>query len=197
MNKKLGKTITKEEVSQYPAEAFCGRIAEIRTTGECEEAVTYLSGYNMLGFDTETRPTFKKGNVNGAALIQLSTHDSCYLFRLNIIGFPSSLIHLLSNPDIQKIGLSLRDDFHSMGRRLKFTPQGFVDLQNVVKNYDIDELSLQKIYALIFQKKISKSQRLTNWEADFLTESQKRYAALDAWACLKIYEELCLIKKSI
>ncbi|MDR2806238.1 MAG: 3'-5' exonuclease domain-containing protein 2 [Dysgonamonadaceae bacterium] len=193
----MGKTITKEEISKYPAETFDGQIVEIKTVNGCEEAVNYLSGYDLLGFDTETRPTFKKGNVNGVALIQLSTNDTCFLFRLNIIGFPPSLIRLLSNPDVLKIGLSLRDDFHSMGRRLKFTPQGFFDLQTVVKNYDIDDLSLQKIYALLFQKKISKSQRLTNWEADLLSESQKRYAALDAWACLKIYKELCLTKKSI
>jgi ribonuclease D len=193
----LGKTITKEEVSKYPAEEFSGRILEIRTADGCEEAIKFLSGYAMLGFDTETRPTFKKGSVNGVALIQLSTNDTCFLFRLNIIGFPPSLIQLLSNPDILKIGLSVRDDFRSMGRRMKFTPQGFIDLQSIIKNYGIEELSLQKIYALIFQKKISKSQRLTNWEADFLSESQKRYAALDAWACLKIYEELCLVKKSI
>jgi ribonuclease D len=193
----LGKTITKEEIATYPVEAFVGQIIEIRSTNECESAICYLSSYRLLGFDTETRPTFKKGSVNGAALIQLSTEDVCYLFRLNIIGLQPSLIQLLSNPNIFKVGLSLRDDFHSMGRLLRFTPQGFIDLQTIVKSYDIDDLSLQKIYALIFQKKISKTQRLTNWEADFLSESQKRYAALDAWACLKIYEKLCLSKKFI
>jgi ribonuclease D len=96
-----------------------------------------------------------------------------------------------------KIGLSLRDDFLSMSRRMKFTPAGFIDLQKVVKDYNIDDLSLQKIYAILFQKKISKNQRLTNWEADELTEPQKKYAALDAWACLKIYEKLCRTKKYI
>jgi ribonuclease D len=187
----LGKTITKEEISQYPTETFDGQIIEIRTTDECEEAVKRLSSCQLLGFDTETRPTFKKGAVNSAALIQLSTEDCCFLFRLNIIGFPPSLIRLLTNPDVLKIGLSLRDDFNSMRRRKEFTPRGFADIQLLVKNYDIDDLGLQKIYALLFQKKISKSQRLTNWEADLLSEPQKRYAALDAWACLKIYETLC------
>jgi ribonuclease D len=187
----LGKTITKEILAEYPAEAFNGRIVEVRTPDACEEAVRFLSGCAMLGFDTETRPTFKKGNVHGAALIQLSTNDICYLFRLNIIGFPPSLIRFLSNPEVLKIGLSLRDDFHSLNRVAPFTPQGFIDLQAIIRNYDIDEMSLQKIYALLFRKKISKSQRLTNWDADTLTELQKRYAALDAWACLKIYKELC------
>jgi ribonuclease D len=193
----MGRTITKEEITSFPVEEYTGQIVEIRTEEESDEAVNYLSGFNMLGFDTETRPSFKKGNVNGAALIQLSTNDICFLFRLNRIGFTPSLIKLLSNPGVLKVGLSLRDDFQSMGRRMKFTPLGFIDLQKIVKEYNIEDTSLQKIYALLFNKKISKSQRLTNWEADILTESQKKYAALDAWACLKIYEELCPVKKFI
>jgi len=193
----LGRTITKENIAACPAETFSGRIVEIITADKCKEAVNYLSGFEMLGFDTETRPSFKKGNVNGVSLIQLATNDTCFLFRLNIIGFPSSLIQLLTNPKVLKIGLSLVDDFHSMRRRMIFTPQGFIDLQNIVKNYGIEDISLQKIYALLFHKKISKRQRLTNWDAGVLTESQKQYAALDAWACLKIYEELCRGKKSI
>ncbi|GHT50692.1 3'-5' exonuclease [Bacteroidia bacterium] len=193
----MGRTITKEEFSIFPVEEFTGQIVEIRTLDECEEAVDYLSNFEMLGFDTETRPTFRKGSMNGVALIQLSTNDVCFLFRLSITGFPAALIKLLSNPGILKIGLSLRDDFQSMGRRMKFTPQGFVDLQKIVQEHDIEDLSLQKIYALLFQKRISKGQRLTNWEADELSISQQKYASLDAWACLKIYEELCPAKKFI
>lgn len=187
----MGKKITKEEIAQYPVEAFDGCIVEVRTVDACRQAVKFLSGCDLLGFDTETRPTFSRGNVNGVSLIQLSTDDTCYLFRLNIIGFPPPLIQLLSDPAVMKIGLSLRDDFQSMGRRIKFTPRGFIDLQTIVKKYDIEDLGLQKIYALLFQKRISKAQQLTNWDANSLTELQKRYAALDAWACLKIYEELC------
>ena len=193
----MGKTITKEEIAQFDIEEFSGQIIEIQRTEDADEAVAFLSKFERLGFDTETRPAFRKGSVHGVALIQLSTDDVCFLFRLNKIGFPTSLIHLLSNPQILKIGLSLRDDFQSMGRRMKFSPQGFIDLQAIVKNYNIDDISLQKIYALLFRKKISKNQRLSNWEAENLTEYQKKYAALDAWACLKIYEELCLTKKFI
>jgi len=193
----VGKTITKEEIAQFDIEEFSGQIIEIQRPEDADEAVAFLSKFERLGFDTETRPAFRKGSVHGVALIQLSTDDVCFLFRLNKIGFPTSLIHLLSNPQILKIGLSLRDDFQSMGRRMKFSPQGFIDLQAIVKNYNIDDISLQKIYALLFRKKISKNQRLSNWEAENLTEYQKKYAALDAWACLKIYEELCLTKKFI
>ncbi len=193
----MGKTITKEEIAQFKTEEFTGQIFEIQTLEEANEAVAYLSKFEMLGFDTETRPAFKKGSVYGVSLIQLATDDICFLFRLNKISFPPSLIKLLSNPQILKIGLSLKDDFLSMGRRMRFVPHGFIDLQTIVKNYGIEEMSLQKVYALLFQKKISKNQRLSNWEAENLSKFQKNYAALDAWACLKIYEELCSIKKSI
>jgi ribonuclease D len=193
----LGRTITKEEIAQFAIEEFTGQIFEIKTKEETEEAVFYLSKFEILGFDTETRPSYRKGKLNRVALLQLSTEDICFLFRLNRIGFPDILINLLSSPQILKIGLSLKDDFRSMGRSMNFTPQGFIDLQKIVKDYNIEDLGLQKIYALLFKKRISKNQRLTNWEAEDLTESQKKYAALDAWACLKIYEKLCPIKEFI
>ena len=185
------RSITKEEIAAFDVEEFSGHILVIDTPDKAVQAINYLSGFSNLGFDTETRPTFRKGNLNNVALIQLATNNRCYLFRLNRIGFSTSLVQLLSNADIHKIGLSLRDDFTSMSRRLKFTPQGFIDLQKIVSEYDISDLSLQKIYAILFQKKISKSQRLSNWEAEELSEAQKKYAALDAWACLRIYEKLC------
>jgi ribonuclease D len=193
----LEKTITKEEISLFPVEEFAGQICEIKTEKETEDAVDYLSKFEMLGFDTETRPSFKKGHVNGVALIQLSTDDICFLFRLNKIDYSPVLIRLLSNSKTLKIGLSLKDDFQSIRRKMKFTPEGFVDLQKIVSQYGIKDIGLQKIYALLFNKRISKNQRLTNWEADELTECQKKYAALDAWACLKIYEELCPLKEFI
>lgn len=193
----MGKTITKEEISSFSVEEFTGRIYVIDNPVDSEKAVCYLSRFGMLGFDTETRPTFTKGFRRSVSLVQLSTSDTCFLFRLNGNGFPPSLISLLSNPEILKIGLSLRDDFLSMSRRMKFSPRGFVDLQQIVRNYDIEDISLQKIYAILFNRKISKSQRLTNWEAEELTEAQKKYAALDAWACLKIYEYLCSTKEYI
>jgi ribonuclease D len=190
----VGKSITKEEISGFEVEEFQGKIHVIDNLVDSEKAVHYLSQFKILGFDTETRPSFTRGLLRNVALVQISTFDTCFLFRLNGSGFPPSLIKLLSNPEILKIGLSLRDDFLSMSRLLKFSPKGFVDIQKIVQKHDIEDLSLQKIYAIIFRKKISKSQRLTNWEAEKLSEAQKKYAALDAWACLKIYEYLCPTK---
>jgi len=186
------RSITKEEIAAFDTEEFYGRIFVVDTPRQAEEAVNYLSGFTGLGFDTETRPSFRKGNLNSVALIQLATEQRCYLFRMNRIGFSPSLIQLLSDANILKIGLSLKDDFTGMRRSLKFTPQGFVDLQKVVPKYNISDISLQKIYAILFRKRISKNQRLSNWEAEVLSDAQKKYAALDAWACLKIYEKLCL-----
>lgn len=187
-------SITKEEVAQLPIEAFEGRIIVVQTENEVNKAVDYLKKHTIIGFDTETKPNFKKGVLNKVALLQLSTENSCFLFRLNYVGFTPSLVELLANPDIKKIGLSIKDDFGSLRKRENFTPQGFVELQEVVPQYNIQEKSLQKIYAILFGKKISKNQRLSNWENDILTDAQKKYAATDAWACYKIYNKLSELK---
>ena len=122
--------------------------------------------------------------------MQISTDEACFLFRLNRIGIPQSLKDFLVNDNILKIGLSLRDDFGAIRKRTDIKPANFLDLQNFVGQFGIEDASLQKIYAILFDKKISKGQRLSNWEADVLTEQQKKYAALDAWACLRIYNQL-------
>lgn len=183
-------TITKEEISLLEIEEFLGRIIVIDTEKDSDKAVSYLSGFEAVGFDTETRPSFKKGTRYKISLMQISTDEACFLFRLNRIGIPQSLEDFLVNEKILKIGLSLRDDFGAMRKRTDIKPANFLDLQNYVGQFGIEDASLQKIYAILFQKKISKGQRLTNWEADVLTDSQKKYAALDAWACLRIYNLL-------
>lgn len=183
-------SITKEEIALLEIEEFPGSIYVIQNEKEIEKAINHLSRHTLIGFDTETRPAYKKGTAHAAALIQLAIDESCYLFRINKTGFTQPLIDFLSNPMIKKIGLSIKDDFITMRRRAKFTPSGFEELQEIVPKYGITDTSLQKVYALLFNKKISKNQRLSNWEADTLTESQKKYAALDAWACLRIYKKL-------
>lgn len=183
-------TITKEEIAKLAVEEFKGRIITILTKEDTDKAVDYLLRYPIVGFDTETRPSFKKGQRYKISLMQISTEDSCFLFRLNHIGIPESLEKFLHSEGTMKIGLSLRDDFGAIRKRTDIEPANFLDLQNFVGKFGIEDASLQKIYAILFNKKISKGQRLTNWEADILTESQKKYAALDAWACLKIYNLL-------
>lgn len=183
-------TISKEQIASLPKAEFRGRIIVVQTKKDSEKATSYLEKYCILGFDTETRPTFTKGVHRKIALLQLSTEDVCFLFRLNLIGIPESLSRILVNPEIKKIGLSLKDDFSAIGKRMPIEPQNFIELQSFVKKFGIEDNGLQRIYAILFGEKISKGQRLTNWEADILSEAQQKYAALDAWACLHIYNKL-------
>ncbi len=186
----MGLSISKAEVAELPQEVFKGKIVVIDHESKIQRAITDLMKHTELGFDTETKPAFKRGEVHKVALMQLSTMDTCYLFRLNKIGYPDELDEIICNPEIKKIGLSLRDDFAAIRKRSEKKPQNFVDLQSFVDEYGIDDNGLQRIYAILFGKKISKSQRLSNWEANYLTQSQKSYAAIDAWACLRIYNYL-------
>ena len=191
----IRKNISKEEIGNFPKVAFSGKIHLVRTPQEAERAIAYLKQFSLLGIDTETRPSFKKGLVNKVALVQISTENEAFLFRVNQTGLTLPLITLLENSQIAKVGLSLKDDVHSLHRKHSFEPNGFLDLQGYVKELGIEAQSLQKIYALLFKKKISKSQRLTNWEADVLTDRQKGYAATDAWACIRIYKYLEELKQ--
>ncbi len=183
-------TITKEQIAEMTIEAFEGDIHVIDQREQVAKAVSYLSTYHTLGFDTETKPAFKRGQVNKVALMQLATEKECYLFRLNRIGYPKELEALVADPKIRKIGLSLRDDFAALRKRSGQTPVNFIDLQPYVDKFGIEVNSLQKIYALLFGKKIAKNQRISNWEAADLTPAQLSYAAIDAWACLRIYNHL-------
>lgn len=199
MNKKdmiLKRTINKEEVKELPKVYFEGRIIVIQTEAEAEKAVSFLQSQKVLGIDSETRPAFSKGQSYKVALLQISSEECCFLFRLNMTGLTPSLIALLENPSIAKIGLSLRDDFMMLHKRAPFTPQGCIELQEYVRPFGIQDKSLQKIYGILFKEKISKSQRLSNWEADVLTDAQKQYAATDAWACLNIYNLLQELKRT-
>lgn len=182
--------ISKEQVAELETAVFPGRIIVIQSESEAEKAVSYLEKFELIGFDTETRPSFTKGVVRKIALMQLSTNDTCFLFRLNLIGIPECLIRLLIASDITKIGLSLKDDFAAIRKRIQLEPKGFIELQSFVKKFGIENNGLQRIYAILFGERISKGQRLSNWEADILTEAQQKYAALDAWACLQIYNKL-------
>jgi len=186
----------KKAITALPQVEYPGRIVVIITPGEAEKAVDYLLKSDILGIDSETRPIFKKGQSHKVALLQVATHEICFLFRLNYIGMPPAIIRLLENTDVPMVGLSLHDDILSLHRRSEFKPGKFIDLQNIVGELGIKDLSLQKIYANIFHEKINKRQQLTNWEADVLTDKQKKYAAIDAWACIRLYEEIERLKQS-
>lgn len=182
--------ITKEQLSALPMVCFPGRITIVDDLDAAKSALAYLRKESIVGFDTETKPSFRKGHTNSVALIQVSTLDHCFLFRLKKLGFVEELKAFMEDRSVKKIGLSLHDDFLVLSRVMEFEPGGFIDLQSFVKKFGIHDISLQKIYGIIFNERISKSQRLSNWEASNLSESQQNYASIDAWACLRIYNYL-------
>lgn len=188
-------TITKEEINELPVALFDGKIIVVDNKSSFKKAIFDLKKQKIVGFDTETKPSFAKGVSHKVALIQIATEKVCYLFRLNLIGIPLELEKFLGNKSIKKIGLSLHDDMLALNKRARIYPENFIDLQKIVADYGIEEMSLQKMYALIFKKKISKTQRLSNWEAAELSEAQMHYAAMDAWACREIYLHLLPLKK--
>jgi len=186
----------KNEISSLPVVQYNGKIIVILTPGETEKAVNYLLTKSILGFDTETRPSFKKGELHNVALLQVATEQECFLFRLNHTGLTPAIIRLLEDKTVTKVALSWHDDLMGLHKRSDFTTGIFIDIQQHVHDIGIEDMSLRKIYANLFGEKISKRQQLSNWEADILNDSQKRYAAIDAWACIKIYREIIRLKNT-
>lgn len=185
-------TISAEEIDTLQPALFKGDISVIDEESESyNEAVDYLSKQKIIGFDTETKPMFQvSAKKNGVALLQLSASDKAYIFRLTSIGLPDELCKILSSGKIIKVGAAIHDDLRGLQRYTKFTAKGFVDLQTIGLNWGIKEKSVKKMAAIILGVKISKSQQLSNWEAHELTHAQIQYAAIDAWACQKMYLKL-------
>ncbi len=182
--------ISKDLLQWMPVTAFEGEVVVVDREEQVAEAVAYLRTQPVIGVDTEARPSFQRGVHYPTALVQIASHERCYLFRLTHIGMPQELADLFADPSIRKVGLAFRDDINGLRRRRDFTPANCVDVQSMVARYGILDLGLQKVFAICFGKKISKSQQLTNWENTHLTPEQARYASTDAWATLLIYEDL-------
>lgn len=183
-------TISKEEVSLLPTVAFDGEIIVVDAPEKVDAACDYLLRQEIVGFDTESRPSFKKGVVNRISLLQLSAGGKCFLFRLNKIRLDKAILKVLENKNVVKVGLSVDGDIRELETLRKFRPKGFVDLQRMVPEYGIGDLSLIKIAAIVLGRRVSKAQRLSNWESVQLTDAQKLYAATDAWLCTEIYNTL-------
>lgn len=173
-----------------PIAAFEGEVIVVDHPEQVPEAVAYLRTQTIIGVDTEARPSFQRGIHYPTALVQIASHERCYLFRLTHIGMPQELADLFADEKIKKAGLAFKDDINGLRRRRNFVPANCVDIQSMVAQYGILDLGLQKLFAICFGKKISKTQQLTNWENSHLTPEQARYASTDAWATLLIYEDL-------
>jgi ribonuclease D len=182
--------ISKEEVDALELIQYEGPIHVIETPEAFEEVVGLMAREPVLGFDTETRPSFKKGKVYPTSLVQIATMEQAWIIRVSRMGYPRSLLDLLSGESTLKIGLGLQDDLRRLRADFQFEPGGFLDLQHYVEAFRIEEKGLKKISGIVLNRRISKSQQVSNWDADVLTEAQLRYAATDAWICLKIYNNL-------
>ena len=183
-------SIAKEDVALLPKVTYPGEITVINSKVDAVNALRFLSSLPIVGIDTETRPNFQRGHVNKVALIQIYAPSRCFLFRINRFGLIPEMIAFLESEKTAKVGLSLHDDFRNLSKIHPVEPKACIDLQQYVNTFHIRDNSLQRIYAIVFGKRISKSQRLTNWEAERLTESQQIYASIDAWACYQLYQHL-------
>jgi ribonuclease D len=190
VNNKYVETVSAEELEKYDLSWFRGEIVVVEDLLTFKNTFPRLLGSNLLGFDTETRPSFRKGRRNRVSLIQLATADVACLFRINKIGIPAELADLLADPDIIKAGVAIHDDIRFLKRIKKFEPEGFVDLQKLVREYGIQSSGLKKLSAIVLGFRISKRQQVTDWEAGQLSEAQQVYAATDAWVCHQIYSRL-------
>lgn len=188
--------IDNEQTAALPALEFRGEIRIIDREEQIEEACRYLNAHPAIGFDTETRPSFKAGVSYRVSLLQLSTEERCYLFRLNKTPLVKPILRLLENPAIKKIGADVAGDLRSLRQLRHFRDGGFIDLQTIAQEWGIEEKSLRKLSAIVLGKRVSKAQRLSNWESATLTDKQQLYAATDAWASLRIYEKLMQTPKN-
>jgi len=185
------ESISKEEVQQLPLVRFEGPIIEINDRASEKSALFELSKVFSLGFDTETKPAFVKGQYNQTAIIQLSTLEKAYLFKIHAYGFTDNLIHFLSNNDQTKVGISIKDDLKDLIKiNGSFRPEGFSDLNDIAKDLGIQQIGMRSLSGIFLEQRVSKSQQTSNWENQNLSEAQKRYAATDAWICLKMYSNL-------
>jgi ribonuclease D len=190
VNNSYRESITPEELEKCELSWFRGEIAVVEDIKSFKNVFPRLLNSEILGFDTETRPSFRKGRKNKVSLIQLANEDFACLIRINKIGIPPELAGLLANDEVIKAGVAVHDDIRFLKRVKGFSPQGFIDLQQFVRNFGIQCSGLKKLSAIVLGFRISKRQQVTDWEAEKLSEAQQIYAATDAWVCYQIYRKL-------
>jgi len=186
----FNKFVSKDEIKNYSIEKFTGKIHVIEKQNDISEAYSFLKKQKILGFDTESKPTFKKGVSSKVSLIQFTTEDQAFLFRINKIGFNEKLIDIISDKKIKKIGIAIFDDIKALQKIKSFESNSIIDLNHLALNLGFESIGAVKLSILILGFAISKSVRLSNWERKNLSISQLEYAATDAWICNMIYKKL-------
>ena len=189
MNYKL--SITKEEINQLPLYIFKGSVTLIETAQDALNAIKLLQGEKVLGFDTETRAAFKKGESYDVSLLQLATDTHAYLFRLNKFKMMKELADILADPNIVKTGVAVRDDIKALQKLHPFTAENFIDLADVAKEKSIINFGLRALTAILLEGRLTKNAKVSNWARQELTPQQISYAACDAVVGYEIYHKLC------
>ena len=186
-NKRFPERLGKEHVKTLPVRAFDGKIHLITEIKDVRDAIKTLRKYPVLGFDTETRPTFRKGVQHNVSLLQLSTSKEAFLFRLNHLGFPNELVALLEDSTILKVGVAVLDDVRGLQKLSNFKADGFIELSDIAGGLGIVTCGLRNLAAIFLGVRITKKAQLTNWERPLINSKQILYAATDAWICLEMY----------
>jgi ribonuclease D len=184
------ESITKEELAELPLSQFNGDIVLVENLRMADMAAGYLRNFQVLGFDTETKPSFSRGESHKVALLQLASEERAFLFRLQKVGLPDSIRQLLTDPDRLKVGVAIRDDLKALQKLKNFKPGGFIELQDMAVHAGIRDFSLKKLCAIVLGVRISKAQQTSNWEAEALSDQQLVYAATDAWMSLRIFDKM-------
>lgn len=183
-------SIPKEKLQHLPLTRFGGEIVVVDEMSQMPEVIGHCKRQSCMGFDTEKKPTFQRGQYHPTALIQLSTLETAYLIRVNKIGFPPSLVSLMADPDLIKVGISILDDIKALQKITDFHPAGFLELNDVAGEVGVEDRGVKKLAGIFLEARISKNQQTSNWENEELTPSQQLYAATDAWVCMEIYDNL-------
>lgn len=183
-------SIPKEKLQHLPLTRFGGEIVVVDEPGQLSEVLNSCRKQSCMGFDTEKKPTFQRGQYHPTALIQLSTLDTAYLIRVNKVGFPPTLVQLMADPNLIKVGISILDDIKALQKISNFKPAGFLELNDVAGEVGVEDRGVKKLAGIFLEARISKNQQTSNWENEELTPSQQLYAATDAWVCMEIYDRL-------
>lgn len=183
-------SITKDEIMELPLSSYTGKVVIAYTEEQIASAMMEINRSKVVGFDTEARPTFKKGQTRNVSLIQVATDEKVFLLRIKQSGLTDDLIAFLENEDLIKVGIGLEDDYNLLRRLRGFQPGGFLDLNPQMKELGAASIGARNLAAMILEIRISKSAQTSNWENEVLSQKQIRYAATDAWICLEIYNKL-------
>ena len=182
------KKLSKNEINSLPQIKFNGVVEVLSSNDNVQAAVNHLMNYDLIGFDTETKPTFVKGPLNPPSILQLACIDKVYIFQLDNEILYKKLFSILSNKNITKCGVSVDRDLIELMYLSPFDPLSFVDLGNIARDYDVPHHGLRGLVAMFLKHRISKGAQISDWSKTVLSQSQITYAATDAWISLKLFE---------